>query len=192
MVESRAPATMQKLDTVSPATRLLDKRRKMYENQEAYLAKKKHFAQQEYEFQAREGELREEDHKLQQSLIQYAIFLDNNAKAMRICDTNITNLRNDNKNRDAQIEQKKRQLTILRAKKERIEQQKNSVEQYQSFLERVRSENIDIYSEVREIRERFMTQDKTRKDLTKRKAEISEMYEKKRAEVNNYERSMEN
>jgi len=59
-------------------------------------------------------------------------------------------------------------------------------------LERVRSENIDIYSEVREIRERFMTQDKTRKDLTKRKAEISEMYEKKRAEVNNYERSMEN
>ena len=37
--KSLVPA--QKLDTVSPATRLLDKRRKMYENQEAFIAKKK-------------------------------------------------------------------------------------------------------------------------------------------------------
>ena len=43
MVEKKMGQT-QKLDTVSPATRLLDKRRKMYENQEAYLSKKKHFA----------------------------------------------------------------------------------------------------------------------------------------------------
>lgn len=80
MAEKKALVTTQKLDTVSPATRLLDKRRKMYENQETYLAKKKHFTQQEFEFQTRETELRDEDHKLQQSLIQYATFLDRNAK----------------------------------------------------------------------------------------------------------------
>ena len=43
MADKKQLVTTQKLDTVSPATRLLDKRRKMYENQEAYLAKKKHF-----------------------------------------------------------------------------------------------------------------------------------------------------
>ena len=69
MAEKKNIVSTQKLDTVSPATRLLDKRRKMYENQEAYIAKKKHFTQQEFEFQTREAELREEDHKLQQSLI---------------------------------------------------------------------------------------------------------------------------
>jgi len=50
MVEKKGTVSTQKLDTVSPATRLLDKRRKMYENQEAYLAKKKHFTQQEFDF----------------------------------------------------------------------------------------------------------------------------------------------
>ncbi len=74
----------------------MDKRRKMYENQEAYLAKKKHFTQQEFEFQTREAELREEDHKLQSSLIQYATFLDNNAKMMRNCDQNIEKLQKEN------------------------------------------------------------------------------------------------
>jgi len=118
--KSLVPA--QKLDTVSPATRLLDKRRKMYENQEAFIAKKKHFTQQEFEFQTREGQLREEDHKLQQSLIQYATFLDNNAKVMRNCDQNIAKLREENEQRAREIDRKKKQLDILESKKKRIEQ----------------------------------------------------------------------
>jgi len=43
MVEKKSLVTTQKLETQSPATRLLDKRRKMYENQETFVAKKKHF-----------------------------------------------------------------------------------------------------------------------------------------------------
>ena len=117
MVEKKALVTTQKLDTVSPATRLLDKRRRMYENQEEYLSKKKHFAQQEFEFQTREAELREEDHKLQQSLIQYATFLDHNAKVMRNCDQNIVRLKDENKQREAEIERKQQQLNILKAKR---------------------------------------------------------------------------
>ena len=50
MKDSKALVSTPKLETVSPATRLLDKRRKMYENQEAYIAKKKQFTQQEFEF----------------------------------------------------------------------------------------------------------------------------------------------
>ena len=108
MVEKKTLVTTQKLETVSPATRLLDKRRKMYENQEAFIAKKKHFTQQEFEFQTREAELREEDHKLQQSLIQYATFLDNNAKVMRTCDQNIAKLKEENKQREGEIERKRK------------------------------------------------------------------------------------
>jgi hypothetical protein len=37
-------------ETVSPATRLLEKRRMMYENQEAYKMKKKEFQQEEAKF----------------------------------------------------------------------------------------------------------------------------------------------
>ncbi len=162
----------------------------MYENQEAYLAKKKHFTQQEFEFQTREAELREEDHKLQSSLIQYATFLDNNAKMMRNCDQNIEKLQKENAQRDLEIERKKSQLKILQAKKERMEQQKAAVEQYQTFLENVRNANQDDYTEVNEIRDRHSTLAKTSRDLHAKKTEITEMYESKRKEVHAYEKTM--
>ena len=66
--------------------------------------------------------MREEDHKLQQSLIQYATFLDNNAKVMRNCDQNIAKLREENEQRAREIDRKKKQEAILQSKKKRIEQ----------------------------------------------------------------------
>ena len=187
--QSLVPA--QKLDTVSPATRLLDKRRKMYENQEAFIAKKKHFTQQEFEFQTREAELREEDHKLQQSLIQYATFLDNNAKVMRNCDQNIAKLREENEQRAREIERKRKQFLILESKQMRIEEQKTAVEKYQEFLENVKSQNSDDYSEVIEIRDRYHTLNSTSEALNKKKIELDQILEEKKTEVSNFERGME-
>ena len=187
--KSLVPA--QKLDTVSPATRLLDKRRKMYENQEAFIAKKKHFTQQEFEFQTREAELREEDHKLQQSLIQYATFLDNNAKVMRNCDQNIAKLREENEQRAREIERKRKQHDILQSKKNRIEEQKTAVEKYQEFLENVKSFNNDEFTEVIEIRDRYRTLNSTQEALNKKKIELDQILEEKKSEVSNFEKTME-
>jgi len=136
--------------------------------------------------------LREADHKLHHSLIQYATFLDNNGKVMRNCEANIARLETENKQREAEIERKKNQLKILQAKKERIEQQKAAVEQYQSFLEDVKNQNNDDYAEVNDIRDRYKTLDMTKRNLIAKKAQITEQYEAKRIQVNNYERKMEN
>ena len=64
MADKKALPAPQKYDTVSPATRLLDKRRRMYENQEAFIQKKREFAQAEMGFKNREEELRVKDHEL--------------------------------------------------------------------------------------------------------------------------------
>lgn len=48
---------LDNVETVSPATRLLEKRRMMYENQETYKLKKKEFQQEEEKFKADEQEL---------------------------------------------------------------------------------------------------------------------------------------
>jgi len=45
-------AAIESAETVSPATRLLEKRRVMYENQESYKMKKKEFQQDEAKFKA--------------------------------------------------------------------------------------------------------------------------------------------
>jgi hypothetical protein len=52
------PSKNNQLDTVSPATRLLEKRRQMYEKQESYENKKKEAKRTELEFRETEKELR--------------------------------------------------------------------------------------------------------------------------------------
>ena len=118
--------------------------------------------------------------------------MDNNAKVMRNCDQNIAKLKEENKMRDAEIERKKRQLKILQDKRERIEQQKKAVEQYQTFLENVRNQNNDDFAEVVNIRMRYKTLDQSQKDLMKGSEEMSRRLEEKKSEVQNYERTMEN
>lgn len=72
-----APALPQSLtlDHVSPATRLLEKRRQMFEVQEALDAQKEEFARREEAFRRREEGLRKKDLDLQESLIRFNKFL---------------------------------------------------------------------------------------------------------------------
>ena len=68
-------------DTVSPATKLLEKRRKMYEVHEAFEAQKEEFKKQEEIFQRQEDAIREKDLSIQEDLIKFCSFLqDNEAK----------------------------------------------------------------------------------------------------------------
>lgn len=84
---------------------------------------------------------------------------------MRNCDQNIHKLTDECKQREGEIKRKHKQLEILKAKKQRIDQQRQSVEKYQFFLEEVKNQNNDDYSEVNEIRDRHHTLDGTSKNL---------------------------
>ena len=60
------------LDHVSPATRLLEKRRQMFEVQEALEAQKQDFNRKEQVFKKREEALKLKDLELQESLIRFS------------------------------------------------------------------------------------------------------------------------
>ncbi|KAF1783113.1 protein of unknown function DUF4200 [Phytophthora cactorum] len=77
MNRSKMPQTLT-LDHVSPATRLLEKRRQMFEVQEALDAQKEEFARREDAFHRREEALRKKDLELQESLIKFNKFLQEN------------------------------------------------------------------------------------------------------------------
>lgn len=66
------------LDHVSPATRLLEKRRQMFEVQEALEAQKQDFNKKEQVFKKREEALKLKDLELQESLIRFSKFLQEN------------------------------------------------------------------------------------------------------------------
>ena len=66
------------LEHVSPATRLLEKRRQMFEVQEALNSQKEEFSRREDAFRRREEGLRRRDLELQESLIKFNKFLQEN------------------------------------------------------------------------------------------------------------------
>ena len=103
---------------------------------------------------------------------------------MKNCDANIESLKKFNKEKDAEIERKQKQLKILQDKRQRIEQQKAAVDQYQIFLEEVRNQNQDDYSEVNEIRDRHKTLDAAKQSLEFKKEKLNSDYESKKLEVN--------
>lgn len=138
---------VNEVETVSPATRLLNKRRQMYENQEQYKLKKKEFQQAEIQFRVKEKELRDKDQEIQESLITFANYLDANQKAMKKSDENRAKLQTENEAKDQEIQRKDNQLRILKEKAKRIEKQKQAVEKYHAFLENVRAKNSDEYGE---------------------------------------------
>ena len=63
------------LDSVSPATRLLEKRRLLYEVQKAFDDQKEEFLMKEKRFKLQEAELREKDVLIQENLIKFSTFL---------------------------------------------------------------------------------------------------------------------
>ena len=70
----KLPVHLQ-IDAVSPATRLLEKRRLMYEVQKAFDDQKKDYEAKEIRFKAQEHELREKDLLIQDNLIKFSSYL---------------------------------------------------------------------------------------------------------------------
>ena len=111
--KSEVAAITEQGEAMSPATRLLEKRRMMFENQEAYRAKQREFAREEGTFRTKEKELREKDCQIQDSLIAFSSYLDVNQKQIKKATENIEKLTNENKAKLEEMERKKEQLKIL-------------------------------------------------------------------------------
>jgi hypothetical protein len=165
-------STLQQLtlEHVSPATRLLEKRRQMFEVQEALDAQKEEYKRREAEFKRREEKLKERDLALQESLIKFNKFLqENDSKRARA----------EKKERD-EIKQrlaKEVEITKLRETFERLKTDKAEMlsilqkdMRYQTYLEGV-LDSTDEYPEIIELLLRYETLEATHHDLVERSRE---------------------
>lgn len=165
-------STLQQLtlEHVSPATRLLEKRRQMFEVQEALEAQKEEYKRREAEFKRREEKLKERDLALQESLIKFNKFLqENDSKRARA----------EKKERD-EIKQrlaKEVEITKLRETLEKLKTDKAEMlsvlqkdMRYQTYLEAV-LDSTDEYPEIIELLLRYETLEATHHDLVERSHE---------------------
>ncbi|OQR84135.1 hypothetical protein ACHHYP_13844 [Achlya hypogyna] len=155
------------LDHVSPATRLLEKRRQMFEVQEALDAQKEEFSRREDAFRRREEGLRKKDLELQESLIKFNKFLqENESKRNRA----IKRASDEIKQRLA----KEQDVARLRESLDRFNEENDKLSnevvksnlKYTRYLEIVQEAVPEDYPEITDLVNRYNTLKDANRDLS--------------------------
>eukprot|EP01029_Cantina_marsupialis_P010509 TRINITY_DN2396_c0_g1_i2.p1 TRINITY_DN2396_c0_g1~~TRINITY_DN2396_c0_g1_i2.p1 ORF type:complete len:235 (-),score=61.15 TRINITY_DN2396_c0_g1_i2:462-1166(-) len=145
------------LDHVSPATRLLEKRRQMFEVQEALDAQKEEFGRREEAFRRREEALRRKDLELQESLIRFNKFLQENESKRNRAEKRAQEEARLRKHKESEIEKLKRQLRDMRDQSEELARTVQANMKFQDFLELVQESVPEDYPEISDLLNRYRT-----------------------------------
>ena len=152
----RMPQTLV-LENVAPATRLLEKRRQMFEVQETLDAQKEEFARREEAFRRREEGLRQKDLELQDSLIRFNKFLqENESKHSRAVKRAAEEAR-QRKIKEAEILDLQQQLVEAQEEQRRLQLKVQRNQKYERYLVDVQERNTDEFGEVSELKNRYTT-----------------------------------
>jgi hypothetical protein len=169
------------LDHVSPATRLLEKRRQMFEVQEALDAQKEEFARREEAFRRREEGLRQKDLELQESLIKFNKFLQENESKRNRADKRASEESRVRRQKEEEIVKLQAGLNTMRKEYTVLEEQLAKGIKYQTFLERMQMRYSEEYPEIMDLLKRHQTLTGANNDLISRQREHEQINEEERA-----------
>ena len=171
------------LEHVSPATRLLEKRRQMFEVQEVLDAQKAGFDRKEEIFKRQEDGLKKKDLDLQESLIKFSKFLQENDSKINRAEKKGREEIALRQQKEAEIADLERVLDELKTKFDTVNDVVVKHVKYQRYLESVVEEDSDL-QEVGELLNRHGTLVATNTDLKQQQKVNSEEMEHVRADMN--------
>lgn len=153
------------LEHVSPATRLLEKRRQMFEVQEALEKKKDEFASQQATFRQREDKLRKKDQNLQESLTRFNRFLQETEAKTSRAENRAEEERKQTVEKEQEIEALKKELHDGHAANSEFQRLLSENIKYQRYLESVVDYASEDFSEVADVLNRHRTLRGANEDL---------------------------
>jgi hypothetical protein len=178
-------------ENVSPATRLLEKLRQMYEVQDALEAQKARFAKDEEQFKKREENLRARDLHLQHQLIRFNKFLQDNEAKRRRAENRSAEEQLQIKQKDDEIRELEVQLEDLSRQCVDLDEEVKRNMKYEEFLERAK-EYSDDFSEIQDLLTRYETLEAAHRDLVRSQALSKSRNEEVRQEFQNYQKESAN
>jgi hypothetical protein len=180
------------LEHVSPATRLLEKRRQMFEVQEALDAQKEEFTRREEAFHRREEGLRKKDLELQESLIKFNKFLQENESKRNRAEKRAMDEAKQRRQKEAEIARLQGDLEAMRGEYATLERVVGGNLKYQRYLETVQEAVPEDYPEVSDLLNRYKTLSDANRDLTERLQTHEDLNESKRAEFVHFTKEQTN
>uniref|UniRef100_K3WLQ0 DUF4200 domain-containing protein n=1 Tax=Globisporangium ultimum (strain ATCC 200006 / CBS 805.95 / DAOM BR144) TaxID=431595 RepID=K3WLQ0_GLOUD len=180
------------LDHVSPATRLLEKRRQMFEVQEALDAQKEEFARREDAFHRREEGLRKKDLELQESLIKFNKFLQENESKRNRAVKRANDEIKQRLTKEQEVAKLKEHLEQLMVESEKLGNEVKKNMKYTRYLEVVQETVPEDYPEVADLVNRYHTLKETNRDLRQNQVLHEEENEIKRLEFASFQKERAN
>ena len=183
-------------DHLTPATRLLEKRREMAEVEQALGAQKEEFQMKMESLQQRREELERKEYQLKESLLKFDKFLkENDSKRARAL-KKASDERDARRGKDREIERLAEDIEVLTKKKEKMQKKLEKYSTFQRYLDKV-LEVSEEFHEIREITARYDTLIDTHRQLLSRenlnqdaieeeKSKLKKFMEEKNNEILSY------
>jgi len=169
---------------------LLEKRRQMYEVQDALENQKNRFMKDEEQFRKKEEQLRAKDLSLQHQLFRFNKFLQDNEAKRRRAETRAAEEAAQIRQREEEMRDLEKQLEESRQQCTELEEEVTKNMKYEEFLERVK-DTCEEYSEIQDLVTRYDTLESANKDLMEIQTQSDNRIEELRNEFQNYRKEQE-
>lgn len=189
--EKSMPQTLM-FDHVSPATRLLEKRRQMFEVQEALNGQKEEFSRREDAFRRREDALRRKDLELQESLIKFNKFLQENESKRNRALKRVADERKQKELKEMEIRKLEAQLKSKIEEERVLKEELEANIKYQDFLDNVVQNMTKFFPEIADILNRYKTLKDVNKYLLEKQLTEETLHENTQREFANFCKMKEN
>jgi len=174
-------------ENVSPATRLLEKRRQMYEVQDALENQKARFAREEETFRKKEEQLRAKDLQLQHQLFRFNKFLQDNEAKRRRAESRAADEAAQIKAREEEIRDLETQLEESKEQCAELDNEVTRNMKYEDFLDVVK-DSCQEYTEIQDLVTRYETLELAHKDLMEIQTQSDYKIESLRNEYQTYQK----
>jgi chromosome segregation ATPase len=174
------------LDPTSSATKLLEKRREMYELQEALQKDKEKFLEKEDQFKKTEEELRNRDDDFHKKIVEY---YKNSFEKKQKENYNFNKKLEDEETVRKLLEEGNAVLQVnnekLKSDLEELRKISSSLKMYETFLNNVKNENPDNFSDINDIVSKYKTLEDTYKSLKSDEEKKKTSMEKEKVKFKN-------
>nr|KAI8747605.1 putative coiled-coil domain-containing protein 42 [Biomphalaria glabrata] len=178
-------------DHLTPATRLLEKRREMAEVEQALAAQKEEFQMKMESLQQRREELERKEFQLKESLLKFDKFLKENDSKRARAVKKANDERELKKQKDREIERVKEETEAYQKQKEMLQKKVEKYVIFHNYMDKVLEAGEDFH-EIRDIITRWDTLTATHQDLLERDQLNHEKVEKQRQDLMKYMEEKEN
>ena len=178
-------------DHLTPATRLLEKRREMTEVEQALAAQKEEFQMKMESLQQRKEELERKEFQLKESLLKFDKFLKENDSKRARAVKKANDEKDLKKSKDKEIERLIDETAAYAKEKERLAKKLDKHVIFHKYMEKV-LESAEEFHETREVIARYDTLTATHEDLLAAEGENQDIIEEQRQHLHKYSEEKNN